>query len=165
MRQIVVPLEFTDKSDLALDAARRLARLDSETRTSPEKGSIADPGEEPAEQVSTIQLLHVIETLSDSEDSELKEFYEQLTHRARAELEKRAAQLIEEGLQAVTAVRYGNRVRAIVTFAHEIGADVIVLGSHVVDPADPGAGLASISYQVAALAPCSIVLLKHREPA
>jgi nucleotide-binding universal stress UspA family protein len=43
-----------------------------------------------------------------------------------------------------------------------VGADIVVLGSHVVEPEHPGAGLASISYQVAALAPCSVLLLKHR---
>ena len=54
----------------------------------------------------------------------------------------------------------GKRVREIVEFAGRQAVDVVVLGSHKIDPANPAEGWATISYRVAILAPCHVLMVK-----
>ena len=52
------------------------------------------------------------------------------------------------------------RVREIVSFTRENGVDLIVLSSHRIDKIHPAEGWATISYKVAILAPCPVLMVK-----
>ena len=152
-QRILVPLDLSEKSEAALEKATALAM------------AARDDGLDGG----AVWLVHVIETIRDVDFEELRDFYEPIERRAQAALERHAAALAEQAIEVEVVVRYGNRVREIVATAREIDADLVLLGSHRVEHygASPG-GLATISYQVAALAPCSVLLLKPstgaREP-
>ena len=106
-------------------------------------------------------LVHVIETIRDVPFEELRDFYEPLERRAQSELERLAGVIGQAGAEVEVVVRYGNRVREIIDAARELAADLVLLGSHRIEHYGSSAGgLATISYQVAALAPCSVLLLK-----
>jgi nucleotide-binding universal stress UspA family protein len=144
-RRILVPLDLTEKAAAALEKASALALAARDA-------GAGDAG---------VWLVHVIETIRDVDFDELRDFYEPIERRAQAKLEQYAAALADEGVEVEVVVRYGNRVREIAASAREADADLVLLGSHRVehDGSSPG-GLATISYQVAALAPCSVLLLK-----
>ena len=96
-----------------------------------------------------VTLLHVIETL-DLPFDELREFYERL--------EARATALIDHCRGLIAAYK----VPKIVEFAEEGGFDLIILDSHRVRPGEPGKGITTISYRVAILASCPVLLVKGR---
>ncbi len=54
----------------------------------------------------------------------------------------------------------GNRARAVVNRAAEMGADLIVLTAPRIDPDKVSAGLGSLSYMVGIFAPCPVLLVK-----
>lgn len=144
-QRILVPLDFTEKSEAALEKASTMAL------------AARDEGYEGAK----VWLVHVIETIRDTDFEELRDFYEPIERRAQAQLERYATALANDGVEVEVVVRYGNRVREIVATAHEAEADLVLLGSHRVEHVGAAAGgLATISYQVAVLAPCSVLLLK-----
>jgi nucleotide-binding universal stress UspA family protein len=144
-RRILVPLDLTEKAEAALEKAEALAL------------AARDAGAQDA----AVWLVHVIETIRDVDFDELRDFYEPIERRAQARLEQYAATLADDGVEVEVVVRYGNRVREIVASAREADADLVLLGSHRVEHHGSSAGgLATISYQVAALAPCSVLLLK-----
>jgi nucleotide-binding universal stress UspA family protein len=140
-----VPLDLSAKSEAALEKAAALAR--------------AAPEDHPGG--TAVWLVHVIETIRDVDFEELRDFYEPIERRAQVRLEHLAAALANAGVDVEVVVRYGNRVREIVATAREVDADLVLLGSHRVEHSGSAAsGLATISYPVAALAPCSVLLLK-----
>lgn len=59
-----------------------------------------------------------------------------------------------------TKVLLGTRVETLVQYTHEHDVDLVVMQSHPVDPADPARGWNTISYKVALLAPCPVLLVK-----
>lgn len=136
-RNILVPVDITPKNRRALEVARDLA--------------IASGG--------SITLLHVIETL-DLPFEELKAFYDRLQERATRDMEELSGPLREADVSFQGHVLYGERDRKIVEFATREGADLIVLDSHRVEPGRPGRGIATLSYRVAILAPCPVLLVK-----
>ena len=135
--KILVPLDFTDENRAALDLAREMTdRYDAE-----------------------IRLLHVIETIADVPFEEMRDFYERLERRARTRLEEAAANLANP--EAVPQdVVYGRRAETIVSYAAENGMDLILLSSHRVGPERPLNAIGSISYKVAVLAECPVLLVK-----
>jgi len=137
-RKILVPVDFTPKNERALEQARALAELSN--------------GE--------VTLVHVVERLEDEFDSDLAGFYRRLE--AKAE-EKMAASLGSLGTGAFSkrsSIVLGHRARAIADFAEHERVDVIVLSSHRVDPDKPGHDWMTISYKVAILARCPVLLVK-----
>lgn len=142
--KILVPVDLTEKNRSAVKAASRL---------------VAAGGE--------LTLLHVIEELADIPFEELEDFYRRLEKRAVRRLkelaeiaEDRDSVETEHGVEVRREVVYGRRAQEIVRFAEERENDLIVLGSHPVDPTSPGEGWATLSYQVAILARCPVLLLK-----
>jgi len=135
--RILVPVDLTEKNRRSVEHARDL--LDEE-------------GE--------LTLLHVIEELEDIPFEELEDFYRRLEQRATEGL----AQLAELVSGTVGDVRrevvYGKRAREIVRFAEQQDSDLIVLGSHPVDPEHPGESWYTLSYQVAIFARCPVLLMK-----
>lgn len=136
-RKILVPVDLTEKNVRAVDIARGLA----------------------AEHGSEVTLLHVIETL-DLPFEELEEFYGRLEERAAGKMDELSAPLRDAGVPFSSRVVYGKRAEEVVGYAGEEGVDLIVLSSHRVDLENPGTGWTTLSYKVAILAQCPVLLVK-----
>lgn len=137
-QRILIPLDFTDKNQLALDVAFELA-VTNESR---------------------VTLLHVIETIDLPNDPEIEQFVDHLKQRADRELEFCAQRFSDANLPVEWKVRVGKRSREIVAYESEHDIGLIVMSSHSIDPHDPGARLATLSYQVAILSRCPVLLVK-----
>lgn len=136
--KILVPVDLTEKNRRAVQQARDLA----------------------TSATSEIALLHVIEELEDASFEELEGFYTRLEEKAHRELAALARIVDEAGVAVRTEVVYGKRVREILRFAEEHGSDLVVLGSHAIDREHATEGWATVSYQVAILARCTVMLVK-----
>jgi len=136
-RNILVPVDITPKNRRAVEVARDLARSSG----------------------GSVTLLHVIETL-DLPFEDLKGFYDRLQDRATRDMEELAGVLRDADVPFNGRVMYGERDRKIVEFATRDGSDLIVLDSHPVEPGRPGRGFGTLSYRVAILAPCPVLLVK-----
>lgn len=134
--RILVPVDLTAKNYSALDRALSVAASNAE-----------------------IALLHVIETIDD-DTGELEPFYRRLEAAAQTGLARLAARVTEYGYAPRLEIVYGRRVDQIVAFAERQGCDLIVLGSHRLEGIQPGRDWLSISYRVALLAPCAVLLVK-----
>ena len=137
-KNILIPADLTDKAAKGLELALKLC---------------TDPG-------GRITLLHVIELIDDSEEEEFEPFYEKLKRRAFKKMNDTVAQLASGREKIHVEILCGGRVREIVKFAQENGADLIVLSSHRIDDIHPAQGWATISYKVAILAPCPVLMVK-----
>lgn len=139
-RKILVPVDFTEKNEVAIQAALEVLG-----------------GHEEAE----IYLLHVIETIEHVEYDEMKDFYRDLENRSVAKLTR-----LEERYRAAGPVRvyhdlqFGKRAEAIVRYAEDHNMDLIVLSSHKVDRDHPALGWGTISYRIAIVARCPVLLVK-----
>ncbi|MCA9063381.1 MAG: universal stress protein [Planctomycetaceae bacterium] len=141
-RNILLPLDFTPKNQMAMEVAFEMA--------------VREP--------AAVTLLHVIETIHDPQtepDDELQQFYSRLESRAEDELEYRARRFEEAGVRVFRRIRFGPRPGEIVRFADEHTIDLIVMSSHAVDRDHPATSLATISYQVSVLCSCPIMLVKQ----
>jgi nucleotide-binding universal stress UspA family protein len=134
-KRLLVPVDLSEKSSAAVDIACRLAA--------------GNHGE--------VILLHVIETIEHLEFDELRSFYTKLEKNAATRLRSLADQAAHEDISIQVETVYGKRAASIIEFAAKRRVDVIVLNSHRVQP---GSGIASLSYQVAVLAACPVLLLK-----
>lgn len=137
-QRILVPVDLTDKSLTGVDHAVELAR----------------------ENRAEITLLHVIETVEHISFDEMKQFYERLEQSAREGLKECTERYADEGLKISEIVVYGHRSKEIVNYAIENRIDLIVVASHRIDPDRPGHDWSTISYAVAILAPCPVLLVK-----
>lgn len=137
-KRILVPVDLTQRSLPAADAAFNFAR----------------------QMGAEVILLHVIETIEHVELDELKPFYDRLEASAERGLQEFSERFEAEDLQIEHAVIYGHRTRDIVNFAIEKQADLIIMASHRIDADRPGHDWSSISYAVAILSPCPVLLVK-----
>jgi nucleotide-binding universal stress UspA family protein len=137
-QKILVPLDLTNRHQPALQIATDFARQS--------KGEIT--------------LLHVIEIIPGLSMEEEKTFYGRLERMARSHLDRFGGSLNAENIPWRAEVRFGNRAPGITHFAAEIGADLIILTSPVLDPANPAPGWGSLSYKVGILARCPVLLVK-----
>ena len=137
-KNILVPTDFTKKSEKALDVAVRMASTDE----------------------GNITLLHVIETIAEADDDEFRDFYKRLRGRAQKKMEE----MIRPYTRAERAIRseiaYGKRTAEIVEYASRNDVDLIVLSSHRIEKINPAEGWATISYRVAILAHCPVMMVK-----
>lgn len=137
-QHILVPVDLTGKN-------RQAGRIASELGA----GGTAD-----------ITLLHVIETIEDVPFEEIEPFYSGLERKAKEEIGKLAREFGDGHGEMIQVVVYGKRAEAIVDYASEHAIDLIVMTSHRVDAASPARGLATLSYKVGVLSPCSVLLVK-----
>jgi nucleotide-binding universal stress UspA family protein len=135
---ILVPTDLQEKSQAALNIAVRMA--------------LRDPGR--------IWMLHVIETIDDTAEGEFDAFYEKLRARALKKMDDMIAFHADKPVHIEGEIAYGKRVQKIVDFAREKDVDLIILPSHRIDWANPAEGWATISYRVAILAPCHVMMVK-----
>jgi nucleotide-binding universal stress UspA family protein len=138
-RKILVPVDFTEKNQAALDSAVQIA------------GSI-EGGE--------IALLHVVETIEHIEFDEMADFYRGLETRAAAKLFAMEEKLRESGAAVRHDVLFGKRAESVLRYAEEHGTDLMILSSHKVDREHPALGLGTISYRIAIVARCPVLLVK-----
>ena len=134
---ILVPVDLTEKNPRAVWAALELARQAN----------------------ARVSLLHVIETI-DLPFEELEEFYSRLEEKAAAGMEELAAPLLEADITVERCVAYGSRSREIITHAENREVDLIVMSSRPIDPDNPTQDWATLSYKVAVLARCPVLLVK-----
>lgn len=135
---ILVPLDFTERNNYALSFVRDLV-LVSTTRVS---------------------LIHVIEPIEDSGDTEVQAFNDRLMHDAVQQLRKCADQLVGIDITISNVNRIGKRAAEITNYVVEEGVDLVLLNSHAITPATLDESELSLSYQLALLAPCAVLLLK-----
>jgi nucleotide-binding universal stress UspA family protein len=138
-RKILVPVDFTDKNEAALDSAVQIAA---------------------AAEGSEITLLHVIETIEHIEFSEMSDFYHRLELQVAAKLFAFEGRLEERGANVRHEILFGKRAETVVRYAEEKGVDLMVLSSHKVDRDHPALGLGTLSYGIAIVARCPVLLVK-----
>ena len=136
--RILVPVDLTKKSLPAIDLALELA----------------------GKSRAHVILHHVIETIEHVPLDEMKDFYSRLEIRARKGLKELSEKFEAIGLKVDPLVTYGHRTQGIIETAVARQADLIVMASHRIDPELPGHDWGTISYGVAVLAPCNVLLVK-----
>lgn len=135
---ILIPLDFTDKNDAALETAERIAAPDA----------------------SHVTLLHVIEELAGPDDAEARAFYRKLERRAEENLERQVAAMRRAGLVCEGAIERGKRAQTVVRHALENDVDLIILSSRPLDPEKPSQPWPTISQQVALISPVAVLLVR-----
>jgi nucleotide-binding universal stress UspA family protein len=137
-QRILVPVDLTEKSLAAVDVAYELA----------------------VQFKAEVTLLHVIETIEHVQFDELKDFYQRLEKSANEGLREFSQKFVMKKIPVHQSVIYGHRSREIVGFAIKNRADVIIIASHRIDPDRPGHDWSTISYAVAIISPCPVLLIK-----
>jgi nucleotide-binding universal stress UspA family protein len=137
-QRILMPVDLTDRHEEALKRAAELTR--------------ASDGE--------IVLLHVVELINGLGLDEERLFYERLERVARQHLEGLGRRLEQLGARWRIDVRVGSRLREVVEQARQAGADLVVFTSPQLDEDNPLAGWASLSYRVALLLSCPVLLVR-----
>lgn len=136
---ILVPTDLSEKGEKALSIAISMA----------------------PENVGTITLLHVIEKIEGVEEEEVKAFYKKLNERSHREMDEVVNRFKNNSsVQLNKEVVIGKRVPEIIRFTHECEIDLIILSSHKIENLQAGEGWATISYKVAILAPCPVLMVK-----
>lgn len=135
---ILIPVDFSEGNQRAVDIAVSLARQDN----------------------ADLTLLHVIEIIDDADFVEIKDFYGKLEKRAVEAMEKLLAPLADSELTVRQKIVFGNRAVQILQYARERKIDLVVLSSNKIDPAQPARGWGSISHKVGILSQCPVLLVK-----
>jgi len=150
-RNILLPVDFSAKNEKAIAVALELAQTAQEAR----------PGGGEAETPPVgVNLVHVVEIIEHIEFAEMADFYKKLETRATAKLMVLAERFDGAGVRSRYDVLFGRRPEVILKHASELGSDLIVLSSFLVDREHPALGLGAISYQVAIVARCPVLLVK-----
>lgn len=144
-RKILVPVDFTEKNEAAVRVALEMAAL-------PGKGEGAAEAE--------VVLLHVIETIDHLEPEEVEGFYRNLEARSAAKMFALEERFKEAGVRVRHEVLVGKRAETVVRYAEENGIDLILLSSHKVDRQHPALGIGSLSYRIAIVVNCPVLLVK-----
>lgn len=144
-QHILIPVDLSSRNVAALDVALEMASRYGARAT----------------------LFHVVERIDpdeedDTEDPELRTFYEDLERRAARELQDIALRFSRAGVAVESQVWIGKRVAEIVRFVAEQSVDLVVLTSPPVDAAHPTQGLSSASFQLSVFCSCPVLMVKHR---
>ncbi|HEX4966631.1 MAG TPA: universal stress protein [Thermoanaerobaculia bacterium] len=138
--KILVPVDFTEKNESALRTALE----------------IAGRGEAGTE----VTLLHVIEAIEHLEEGEMADFYRSLETRAAAKLFALQERFKAAGVTVRQELQIGRRAETIVRFAEDGNMDLVILSSHKVDRDHPALGLGTLSYRIAIVVRCPVLLVK-----
>ena len=131
-------MDFSEKNQIALDAAYDIV----------------------SQTPARVTLLHVIEPIAIIDDVEVQDFTDQLVARANIELQTKAAKFSDLDVNVVCATQVGNRSRTVTAFAVDNDVDLIIVSSHPIQEVHSARSMASVSYQIAVLANCAVLLLK-----
>jgi len=139
---ILIPIDVGDRSTSALATALELARQSR----------------------ARVALIHVVQRVAGVQPDELRSFYRRLLRLSERKLKRAAGQFVRNGIAVRTEACIGEPVAEIVRAAARNKVDLIVMGSHTVDPARPTRGWGTISYRVGLLCGCPVLLVKRSEP-
>lgn len=109
---------------------------------------------------SRVTLLHVIQRIEGIPAAELRGFYATLEATARRRLEALARRMAGRARAVRCEVLVGDPATDIARLAARRRMDLIVMGSHRVEPGRPGHGLGTASYRTAILCRCPVLLVK-----
>jgi universal stress protein A len=137
-KRVVVPIELAEGNTRLLRTALALAEASR----------------------ARVTLLHVIQRIARVPVAELRRFYDRLERASARKLERAARPFLDRGLSVRTIVRLGDPPVEIVRLALRQRADLLVMGSHRVNPARPRPGFGTTSYKVALACQCPILLVK-----
>lgn len=135
-QSVLIPVDFTDKNDDAIEMAARL---------------VDDDG--------LVTLIHVVQAVPGIDIEEERDFYARLESAAEEELAALGDRLDGKGVAWRAVLVVGSRAGEILAAAED-GVDLVVVSSHRVDLRHPGAGAGTLSYQIAIAAPCPVLLVK-----
>jgi len=135
---ILVPVDFSKGNSKALETALKLAP--------PQKG--------------VITLLHVIESINDTDYMEIKDFYVKLEKKAHDQLASLAEPFAGSGVKIRLKTIIGERAGSILKYAAERKCDLIVMNSHRIKMEDGASGWGTISYKVGILSQSPVMLVK-----
>ena len=136
--RILVPIDLSDRNARSLKVALALAR---QTRAS-------------------VTLFHVVQQVPRLAPAEMRAFYERLLKASRQRLGRAAKAFASKGIPVRCEVCVGEPAREVVRAAARGRADLIIMGSHKVNPKRRGAGWGTTSYKVGILCRCPILLVK-----
>lgn len=136
-KKIMVPIDLSDSRNPALLIAGKIAKQNN----------------------AQLTLLHVIEKIEFLPSAETKSFYAQLKKTGSEKLQKIASRLDSRN-KTKTKLILGNRAKSIVEYAVKNDIDLIVMNSHPIDLKEPNKGWGTISYKVAILSQCPVLLVK-----
>ena len=136
--RILVPIDLSDRNARPLKLALTLARQS--------RGSVT--------------LFHVVQQVPRLTAGEMRAFYERLVKTSRRKLARAAKPFSGKGIAVRSEVCIGEPAREIVRAAASGRADLIVMGSHKVNPKRHGAGWGTTSYKVGILCRCPVLLVK-----
>jgi universal stress protein A len=137
-RQILVPTDFSKKHINPLEIAMNLA----------------------TKYKSIIYLLHVVEIIADTTFAEYEDFYSKLEQRAQKQMSALIASYRGKAVEIIPRIAYGNRAEEILKFIKANKIDLIIMNSHKVERDNPIQSWGTISYKVALLSDCPIMLAK-----
>ena len=135
---ILVPVDFTEKNNAALKAAKQLAHQNQ----------------------ASVTLLHVIETIEYVDDEEVADFYDKLKATSKTKLQFLAGLFTAENINVQYKIVVGKRARGIVSFALQKNVDLVVLSSHKVELSEVPKGLGTLSHYVSLLCQCPVLLVR-----
>ena len=137
-QHILIPVDFSERNRDAVDVGRDLAK----------------------QSAARITLIHVIETIEYLSVTEMRDFYTRLERSARQGMAELSESFAEQSIAVENVIVLGKRHDEIIRYAMDSHVDLILMSSHRVDADRPAANFGSISYRVAVLAPCAVLLLK-----
>lgn len=137
-KNILVPVDLSDRHQRALEIAVRLAK----------------------ESNGEVTLLHVIEIIQGLHLGEERDFYQRPEHVALDHLMRLGRYLEAHHVPRQEEIVCGSRPAEIVRFTMATGVDLMVLSSHRIDPGDPDAGWGTVSHKVGIPPQCPVLLVK-----
>ena len=137
-KHILVPIDLSDQNARTLRTALELA-ISNRAR---------------------VTLLHVVHHVAKIPFREMRAFYQRLVTTSKRRLGRAAAPFLVKGLAVRSEVLIGEPAREIMRLAAARRVDLVVMGSHTVDPARHTRGWGTTSYQVGIFCQCPILLVK-----
>ena len=135
---ILVPIDLGDQNARTLGTALDLA-ISSQAR---------------------VTLLHVVQRVAKIPYREMRVFYQRLVATSKRRLVRAAAPFVADGLAVRSEVLIGEPAREILRVAEARKVDLVVMGSHRVNPALHTRGWGTTSYKVGIFCQCPILLVK-----
>ena len=138
LSRILLPTDFSDTAQYALDYARELARRFG----------------------ASVHLLHVVPDPMQNWAVEGMPVVSDLAEQWKADAERRLAEVRLDGPQTVRAVRVGHAFVEILQYAAHNGIDMIVMGTHGRGPVEHLL-LGSVAEKVVRKASCPVLTVKQ----
>src|SRR5262245_22339170 len=133
-KHILVPIDLSDRNARTLRTARDVA----------------------APSRARVTLLHVVQHVPNIPVREMRPFYERLLGTSKKRLARAAAAFASAGVTVRSEVVIGDPARQIVRLAMLRKVDLVVMGSHKVDPSRRTRGWGTTSYKVGIFCQCPV---------